>query len=157
MFLSQTVSTFLDRHDVDYETLGHAHTATTAATAREAHVPSEQLAKAVLFCDDEDYVLAIVPATSRVDRIALSQILGERDLMLAPEEEIQAVFPDCAQGAVPAVGLAYGIDTVVDDALLEQSELYFEAGDHEHIVHVDNDSFRRLMAGAPRGHISEDN
>ncbi len=157
MFLSHTVTAYLDQHAIDYETLGHEPTITTRATARTAHVPGTQLAKGVLFCDDEDYVLALVPATTRVDRIALSALLGQRDLMLAPEEEISVVFPDCALGAIPAVGLAYGIDTVVDESLLEQAEVYFEGGDHEHVVHVDSDGFHRLMAGAPRGNISEDN
>lgn len=155
MQLSQTVTTFLDHLDIDYETLSHPHSATTQETARRAQVPGEQLAKAVLFCDENDYVLAIVPASTRVDPIALSSLLGQRDLMLAPEDEVGVVFPDCELGAVPAVGLAYGIDTVVDDALLEQAEVYFEGGDHEHVVHVSADGFHRLMAGTPRGRIAE--
>jgi Ala-tRNA(Pro) deacylase len=33
-------------------------------------------------------------------------------------------------------------------------DVYFEAGDHEALVHVTGEDFLRLMADAPRGEIS---
>jgi len=153
MYLSHTVTAFMDKHDVDYETVSHRHTMTTRQTAFSAHVPPDQLAKAVLFCDADDYVLAIVPASSHVDAKALSSLLGQRRLELASEDEVSIIFPDCETGAIPALGLAYGVDTVVDESLLGQDEVYFEGGDHEHVVHVTGEGFHRLMAGAPRGPI----
>jgi Ala-tRNA(Pro) deacylase len=153
MYLSHTITAFMDKRDVDYETVGHRHTMTAGQTANTAEVPRDRLAKGVLFCDEDDYVLAIVPATTRVDPRALGALLGERELELASEDEVGIVFPDCELGAIPAVGLAYGIDTVVDESLLEQDDVYFEGGDHEHVVHVSGDGFHRLMAGVPHGNI----
>ena len=79
---------------------------------------------------------------------------ARENLELAQEDELALLFPDCELGAIPAVGLAYGIGTVVDDSLLEQEEVYFEGGDHEHLVQVTGGSFQRLMAGAPHGNIT---
>ena len=45
-----------------------------------------------------------------------------------------ALFKDCEFGAVPPLGLAYGMSTVIDDCLSEQPEIYFEAGDHDRIT-----------------------
>jgi Ala-tRNA(Pro) deacylase len=154
MELSQTVAAFMDEQGVDYETLDHDRTATSGQTAKSSGVPRGCLAKGVLFCDEDDYVLAVVPASTRVDRRALCELTGERDLELASEDEIGIVFPDCEPGAVPATGLAFGLDTVVDEALFEEDDVYFEAGDHEHLVHVGGDGFRRLMAGVPHGQIA---
>lgn len=153
MQISQTVTAYMDQRDVDYETIGHRRTMTTNQTAMSAHIPRDRLAKGVLFCDEDDYVLAIVPANGRVDAGALSHLMGERNLALATEDEVSLLFPDCDVGAVPPLGFAYGIDTVVDNSLLAQDEVYFEAGDHEHLVHVSGDGFHRLIAGAPRGQI----
>jgi Ala-tRNA(Pro) deacylase len=154
MYLSHTVTGFMDKRDVDYETVGHAHCFTSGQSAESARLPRKRLAKAVLFCDEEDYLLAVVPASARVDRSALKAMVGQRRLELADEDEVALLFPDCEVGAIPAVGLAYGIGTVVDDSLLEADEVYFEGGDHEHLVKVTGGSFQRLMAGAPHGNIS---
>lgn len=153
MHLSHTVTRFLGTRDVEYTTIEHRHTMTTNQTAFSAHVPRDRVAKAVLFGDEEHYILAIVPASARVDAAALSDVLGRRELTLAGEDEIAMVFPDCELGAIPAVGPAYGVATVVDASLLVQPEIYFEGGDHEHLVHVSGANFRKLMLGAKKGMI----
>jgi Ala-tRNA(Pro) deacylase len=154
MYLSHTVTGFMDKRDVDYDTIGHAHCFTSGESAEQARLPRGRVAKGVLFCDENDYVLAVVPASARVDQKALRAMLGQRNLELAEEDEVALLFPDCELGAIPALGIAYGVGTVVDDSLLEQEDVYFEGGDHEHLVHVSGNAFQRLMAGAPHGNIS---
>lgn len=154
MYLSHTVTRFLGTRSIEYETVSHRHTLTTNQTAFSAHVPRSRLAKAVLFGDDERYILAIVPASGRVDVDALSELLGSKRVVMAGEDEIAMMFPDCELGAIPAVGSAYGVDTVVDASLLVQPDVYFEGGDHEHLVHVSGPDFRKIMAGAKKGLIA---
>jgi Ala-tRNA(Pro) deacylase len=154
MYLSHTITAYMDKHDVDYDTMSHDHSMTSGQSASLAHISRDKFAKGVLFADEEDYVLAIVPASSRVDLHALAAMVGQPHLELASEDEVAVVFPDCELGAIPALGLAYGLDTVVDESLLEQDDVFFEAGDHEHLVHVSGDGFHRLMAGAPHGNIA---
>lgn len=145
---------YLGKRDVKYETVAHRHTLTSNQTASEARVPRQRMAKGVLFCDDDSYVLAIVPASRRVDAEALSELLGSSSLGLASEDELANLFPDCEPGAVPAVGAAYGIPSIVDASLLMQEEIYLEAGDHQHLVHLTGDEFRKIMNGVSRGNIS---
>jgi Ala-tRNA(Pro) deacylase len=99
-------------------------------------------------------VLAVVPATSWVDIEAIERIV-ERPLELVPEEDFPMLFRDCRPGAVPPIGEAYGIMTVVDDALTEPTDIYLEAGDHEHLIHVSHDSFLDLIEDFERGRISQ--
>jgi len=154
MYLSHTLSRFLGTRSIDYQTIEHRHTMTTNQTASSAHVPRNRLAKGVLFGDDQRYVLAIIPATGRVDIDALGELLGSKEVVLAGEDEIAMMFPDCELGAIPVVGAAYGVDMVVDASLLVQPEVYFESGDHEHLVHLSGPNFRKMMLGATKGLIT---
>jgi Ala-tRNA(Pro) deacylase len=58
------------------------------------------------------------------------------------------LFADCERGAIPPVGLAYGMTTIVDDSLAAQPEIYCEAGDHETLLHMNRDTFMSLMEHA---------
>ena len=67
----------------------------------------------------------------------------------AKEYELTVLFPDCAVGAVPALGNAYKLQTIVDESMKARSDdIYFEAGDHEELIRVSSDQFRRLTVDA---------
>ena len=104
--------------------------------------------------DDAGYVMAVLPADRRVHLGALREQLGRR-MGLATEQELGTMFQDCTLGAVPPVGEAYGIETVVDDELSEGGDVYFEAGDHEELVHLPREAFLLLHGQARRGHFSK--
>jgi len=57
-------------------------------------------------------------------------------------------------GAVPPLGQAFGIETIVDESLFDRDEIYFECGDHCRVVHVTGRDFQKLMADASRGRFS---
>ncbi|HEX5659100.1 MAG TPA: YbaK/EbsC family protein [Polyangiales bacterium] len=149
-----TITNFLGQRDVCFEILVHRHTLTSRQTAREAHVPDQRIAKGVLFCDDQDYVLAVVPASCRVDAQRLCSKLGRRELALAGEDELALLFPDCEVGAVPALGEAYGLRSVVDAALRGADDVYLEVGDHQHLVRVPGSAFERLLPDTAWGEIT---
>lgn len=153
MFVSQTVVSYLDRLGIEHEMVTHRHTACSGETAQAAQIEPRQLAKAVLLRSNDDYVLAVVPSSRYVNPAALSRLLGNERMTFASEDEMPYIFRDCETGALPIVGDAFGIKTAVDDALLDQRDVYFEAGDHEHLVHVDHDAFVRLVGGVPHGTI----
>jgi Ala-tRNA(Pro) deacylase len=154
MFVSQTVVGYLERSGVDYDLVVHPHSATSLQTARAARIEPHKLAKAVLLSDEEEFWLAVIPASGRVNRWALERLVDVDSLSLAAEEDMPVVFRDCERGALPIVGPAFGVRTALDDALLDADEVYFEAGDHEHLVHMTQEQFQRLMAGHPHGPIS---
>jgi Ala-tRNA(Pro) deacylase len=153
MFVSQTVVSYLDRLGIEHEMLMHRHTACSGQTAHAAQIAPKQLAKAVLMRSNDDYVLAVVPASRYVNPQALQRLLGSDPMTFASEDEMPYIFRDCETGALPIVGDAFGLKTAVDDALLDLRDVYFEAGDHEHLVHVNHDAFVRLVGGGPHGAI----
>jgi len=144
MTMAETLTKCLHNQDIPYDLLHHPHTATSMETAQAAHVPGDWVAKTVLLEDDDGYVMAVLPATHRIDLGELHRHTHRR-LGLATESELSGLFADCEVGAIPPIGLAYGIDTIVDDSLAEQAEIYFDAGDHEQLVHVSGEVFVNLM------------
>ena len=153
MAISATLENFLAQKGVPYDIVAHRHTESAVDAAKTAHVPAENVAKAIVLEDENGYLMAVVPATHHVNLGKVSKILGRR-LGLATEPELKSLFADCALGAIPAVGEAYGMDTIVDDSLSECPDVYMEAGDHEDLVHVRGASFLRLMRDARHEHIS---
>lgn len=157
MSIAQTLQKYLDQAQVPYEVILHRHSATSLRSADQAHIEPSCLAKAVLLEDDAQrnhYLMAVVPATHRVQLSDVAREAG-RALRLATEQEAAALFPDCEAGAFPAVGPAYGIETIWEDSLMGQPMLYFEAGDHERLVRLKAKDFLRLLPNCAHGHFSK--
>jgi Ala-tRNA(Pro) deacylase len=155
MFIPTRLSSFLLAHDAKYDICQHRQTRGSSDTAHVAHVPTHQLAKAVLLEDDTGCVMAVVPADRYVQLGRVSQMLERKHLRLADEACIAAMFPDCARGAVPALGLAWGLETVVDDELEALPVVYLECGDHERLLKLDHAQFHALMRPARHGQFSD--
>lgn len=153
MSIAASVERHLHQMGVKYDLIPHHHTSNSTYSAQAAHVPGEQLAKCVMLEDDRGYVMAVLPATRKVNLAALHRRL-ERDLELATESELAKLFIDCEPGAIPPLGDVYGIDAILDDSLVGKQDIYFEAGDHCELLHVTGADFLRLMGDAPRDAIS---
>ena len=154
MAIAPTLKRYLEQHAADYELVAHPHTESSMVTAAAAHVPGDQLAKAVIVKDDETYLMVVVPSDYHVHLGRLHQHLG-REVGLATEQELVRLFPDCDEGAAPPLGAAYDLPTLVDTSLLEQQQVYFESGDHESLVKLAGEQFRALLAGAERVNVGQ--
>jgi len=75
-------------------------------------------------------------------------------LRLASEPELRQLFDDCDTGAIPALSEAYGLKVIWDDQLKHASDIYIEAGDHEHLIHLRGSDFQQLMESLPHSIIS---
>ncbi len=155
MAIAATVQRFLEENSVGYDLVPHAHSGSSHETAEAAHVREDHIAKAVMVRDTAGYAMVVVPGSNWVDVEHLRKELN-RELHLANEEEFADLFGDCEVGAVPPLGVAYGIETFLDQALLSLANVYFEAGDHEHLVHTTGDGFRSLLAGVRHGYFSHE-
>lgn len=153
MAIATTLKSFLEDHHVDYDMVKHHHSTSSLESAHSAQVPSHQLAKAVVLEDESGYIVSVLPSNNRLDLDWVNECLG-RTLEIAHEHELQHLFRDCDLGAVPALSNAYGLDVIWDEQLTNASEIYFEAGDHENLVHMHGDDFCKLMADLPHNIIS---
>ena len=156
MTASPVVQLYLDSHGIEFDTLAHMPSVSSMRAAKAAGVSGDKMVKAVVLKklqQKESYLLAVMPASHRLHRLELQEHLNEH-IDLALEEELTRLFPDCEPGAVPPLGEAYGIETFVDDSITEQTDVYFEGGDHVTLVHVVGPAFCSLMASATHGRFS---
>jgi len=151
MTISPKLRSYMNRCGVAFEEAPHAFAFQPARAAEASHIPGRRVAKGVLVRAGDEYMLAVVPASKRVDLHELGRWLG-RNVMLAEEQESAPLFEDCALGAMPPVGAAFGLETILDDELVETDEVYFEGGDHRTLVHVAGGDWRRLQRDA--GHCA---
>jgi len=155
MKMSRQLLEYLDQSGVRYRVRAHEPSQTSAQCARRAHILPHHLAKTVMLEDEAGYLMAVVPADRKVNIGTLARMLDRHALHLADEARFARVFPDCDPGAVPPVGMAWGIDMVVDDALESSDVVYLEAGDHETLLQLTHEDFLMLMREASHGKISQ--
>jgi Ala-tRNA(Pro) deacylase len=136
---------YLHRHQVPYQVHAHPQRFTAQEVAEVEHVPGIEVAKTVILRAGKEYLMAVVPATFRVDIGKLRQISGQANLHLAGEAEFAPLFPGCEPGAMPPFGNLFGMPVWVDEALAKQPEIIFNAGDHERTVHMAYADFARLV------------
>lgn len=147
MGMAITVQDWLRSKGHPYALLRHAPSHYSMESAELAHVPPDRLAKAVLLGDEWGYLLAVLPSSYRLE---LSEVEAHtrRHLQLVDESVLAKVFEDCEPGALPPLGMAYGLDTMVDERLAPGGEVFFEAGDHRSLVCMRSDAFLKMMADA---------
>lgn len=153
MSITSRLSTYLDEHGLRYEVCAHDYSHTSAHSAHAARVEPHQLAKPVILEDDAGCVMAVVPADRRVMLGEVAHMLGRRELHLSDEQRIATLFADCDLGAVPPVGMAWGMEMIVDNELEASEMIYFEGGDHQNLVRMSREQFHELMKAVPHGHI----
>lgn len=153
MPIPSPLSSYLEQRGTRYDICPHAHSRTSAETARSAHVPPSQLAKSVILEDDSGCLMAVIPADKTVMVGELARLLGRKELHLADEERIAMLFHDCDRGAVPSIGMAWGVETIVDDELETRDIVYLEGGDHEQLLRMSHDQFHELMSAQAHGHF----
>jgi Ala-tRNA(Pro) deacylase len=142
------------QHGIRYDVVMHPHSSNSMETAELAHVRGACLAKAVVLEDDDGHhVMAVLPSTRHVKMGELCRELN-RDLHMMTEQQLSSLFSDCEPGAVPAIGFAYGITTVIDESLNALPEIYFEAGDHQSLIRLDRAAFIMLMQHAGRARFA---
>lgn len=153
MPIAPTVERTLAAQGINFHLLPHPRTCSTHDTAVATHVPQDHIAKAVIVKDPQGYGMVIIPGDSWLKLDSLNTE-ANRHFELASEPEVEGLFDDCASGAVPPLGGAYGLETFLDDALSRLARVYFESGDHQLLAAISGSDFHALMRGVRHGQFS---
>ena len=155
MTIANKLESYLLQQETSYQLTAHEHSSFSMDTAEKAHIPGDALAKGILVKEDKGYLLVVLPSDYHIELETLRTLLRQ-EVELASESEVGTLFNDCDPGAVPPIGAAYGIKTIWDPntSLGQLNDIYFEAGDHDHLIHVSGEQFHELMASAERGQFS---
>jgi Ala-tRNA(Pro) deacylase len=140
------ISKFLDSQHVPYQSYTHSRAYTAQGIAQAQHVSGKRLAKVVMIvADNKNLIMAVVPASHRVDLDRLGQVLNTNSIRLATEEEFKDLFPECELGAMPPLGNIYHLDVWIDEKLKSCPTISFNAGTHAEIIQMSLADFDRLV------------
>ena len=152
--IAATVKSYMEGRGVTYEVIAHPATGSSHETADAAHVDEGHIAKGVILKDGAGAVMVVVPGNAWVDLSAIRKEL-DREMVLAEEEDAAGYFPDCDPGAIPPLGPAYGMETLVDKALTSLTYVYLESGDHRSLVKIKGEALSELLSGVRHGYYCE--
>ena len=146
MSITQRVQEYLDSNNVRFELLPHYPAFPAQKTAQSLHVSGKHFAKAVILHADDRLVMAVLPASHRLNLHDLRQELEVRHLEMAPESEVEKICSDCELGAFPPFGHFYGMDTWVDRSLEKSEEIVFNAGTHTEAIRMKYSDYFKLAS-----------
>ena len=140
------ISKFLNSQHVAYQSCTHSRAYTAQGTAQAQHLSGKRLAKVVIVvAENNKLIMAVVPASYRVDLDRLGRLLNTTWIHLATEEEFRDAFPECELGAMPPLGNIYHLDVWVDEALKSFPDIAFNAGTHSEIIQMSFADFEQLV------------
>jgi Ala-tRNA(Pro) deacylase len=129
---------YLRDHGVGFDVVEHAHSESSVAEARAAHLPAEQAAKTVVLKTTAGYRFAVISASDRLDLHKAAAALGisRHELRFASDADMAADFPSYEVGAIPPIGPDTPAE-LIDPRLLDYGKVVCPAGDHEHSLLID--------------------
>lgn len=139
------IDAFLTEHGVEHEIVEHEETMSALAEAREAEVAAVDTAKGVLLVKADEYLLAVIPASHRLDLRKVRKLIGRKDVRLATEAEMPGLSPNIELGALPVLGPDVPATELVDERLLAHQRIICSAGDHRHAVRFPPGALLELM------------
>ena len=135
---------YLEENRVKFEVHSHPETFTAQEIAAALHVPGKELAKVVIVKGAKGFLMAVLPASHRIDWEKLKDVANEAEVRLATEAEFKDLFPDCEVGAMPPFGNLYNLTLYADQSLTDNKWILFQAGNHIDTVKMKYDDFIRL-------------
>ncbi|ABM04545.1 YbaK/prolyl-tRNA synthetase associated region [Psychromonas ingrahamii 37] len=131
----------------------HRRALTLLDSSRSAHLSAHEVTKVVVLQNEEgDYLMASVPANSRLSLIGVNNLTGKH-YRLVSENKLQELFPDCSPGAIPAIGHPYKLKMLIDNSLLTSETVYIESGDHQNLLKLTHQEYNHLVAKMLHGNI----
>ena len=136
---------YLDSHEVRYVVLYHSPAYTAQEIARAAHIPGQEMAKTVMVRLDDELVMIVMPAPAKIRFDLLRKASGAAQVELAREKDFAGLFPGCELGAMPPFGNLYEVPVIVDEALAEDEDIFFNAGTHTELIRMKYADFEALV------------
>ena len=144
MAIPSRIRDFLDSEDVPYEELRHQSAYTGQEVAHTLHLSGKRCAKTVVLAGDGRPVMAVLPASNRLNIQDLRAAMEVTRLEMLPESELVKLFPDCERGAIPPLGPLFGMDVWVDRTISDSEQIVFCAGTHEDCIRMKYSDFAKL-------------
>jgi Ala-tRNA(Pro) deacylase len=136
----------LDAEGVEYRLTRHEPVTTSEEAAQVRGTELRSGAKAMLVKGKAGFVLVVLAADRRVDWKLLNPLVGGKGARFATDEELTQLT-GLTKGAVPPLGVLFGLRTVYDRSLLEVETVNFNAGSRSDSVEMARADLIRVGGG----------
>jgi Ala-tRNA(Pro) deacylase len=136
---------FLDSEGVKYLIINHSLAYSAREVAQSLHIKGHKVAKTVIVFIEGKMAMAVLSANRSINFDHFRKEIGAKEVILAAEGEFKDVFPDCEVGAMPPFGNLYGIEVYVDQHLMDDEEIFFNACTHSELIRMSYQDFERLV------------
>ena len=126
----------LEQHGSAFELLVHRQASTATDEARALGIDVDDVLKTLAVRTGIGYVLAVIPASCRLDLQLVREALGDRHARLASEEELARDFAGYQLGALPPLGALLGCVVYMDPEVLNHDLVVFAAGTRTESVRI---------------------
>jgi Ala-tRNA(Pro) deacylase len=137
------VQSYLDQLGIHYRMCHHETAYTAQDLAAAEHVPGQKVIKPVIVRADGEFVMCALPAPYKVDIDELRDQLEANNVELVEEEKLNELFPGCELGAEPPIGRLFNMPTLMDESVMNDSQVMFQAGNHSDAVIMSLADYRR--------------
>jgi Ala-tRNA(Pro) deacylase len=136
----------LSAEAVEFQLTHHDPVTTSAEAAAVRGAELRSGAKAMLVKARAGFVLAVLAGDRKVDWKLLAPLVGGKGARFATDEELRTAT-GLSKGAVPPLGLLFGLRTIYDRSLLEVETVNFNAGTHTDSVSMGRNDLIRIGGG----------
>jgi len=145
MSVLKKLKEYLDENNIRYISIDHSPAYTGQELAESVHISGKEIAKTVILNAGDIYMMAVLPASRKINFDYLEEQIAAKGLRLAEEDEIKNLFPDCEVGAMPPFGNFYDMPVYAASALSEDEEIVFNAGTHTDAIRMSYNDYIRLV------------
>ncbi|MEM5878483.1 MAG: YbaK/EbsC family protein, partial [Candidatus Aenigmatarchaeota archaeon] len=78
------------------------------------------------------------------DSSKIKKLFKTKNFRFADDDELLKLT-GCKKGAVPPFGLLFGLKTIVDEKLLEQKEINFNAGANDKSIKMNTEDYVKIL------------
>ncbi|HET9780550.1 MAG TPA: YbaK/EbsC family protein [Candidatus Dormibacteraeota bacterium] len=126
---------FLEAKQIPFELLPHKKVFTATDEAATLHVDSTEVIKTVVLDVGTGHVIAVIPASRRLDMGLVRQEVADKHAHLAGEIETERDFPAYELGSIPPIPSMAKVPVFVDPEIMHHEAVIF-AADHEESLKV---------------------
>jgi Ala-tRNA(Pro) deacylase len=130
------VTEHLEQRGSAFELLPHRQAYTSTDEARALDIDAGEVLKTLAVRTGPGYVLAVIPASQRLDLQLVRDALGDHQARLASEEELARDFAGYQLGALPPLGALLGSQVFLDPEVLNHDTVVFAAGTQTESVRI---------------------
>jgi HD-like signal output (HDOD) protein/prolyl-tRNA editing enzyme YbaK/EbsC (Cys-tRNA(Pro) deacylase) len=154
MPIASKLNHFIESKGISYQPLHHPRSEHLGHAIDLANAVPELCVKAIPLIDKKGPAVAVIPYPADLDLVAINEAFN-RQFQLLDESHHNKLFQDCDEGALPALGMAYGLPVMVDADMLDNEYVFSASGCSCTLLKMSGVVFRTAMMGAIKGCIAK--